>query len=73
MATFLLCDCDLGTGKALPPHLHYMAGLITRRDGSTEWVGGAITDERKEFVSMDIRMPVEELAALFGTPSEGEK
>lgn len=38
-------------------------------NGEEKWLGGALTDEQKMFVSMEINMPEEDAVALFSQPT----
>jgi len=64
------CNWGIEGVDELPPHYHYVAGLVEMPDGRKEWIGGAVGAmdglcEQKEFISMDLRIDRNDLIALI--------
>jgi hypothetical protein len=64
------CNWGIEGVDELPPHYHYVAGLVEMPDGRKEWLPGAIGNneglcEQKEFISMDLRIDRNDLIALI--------
>lgn len=70
----LLDTCNWGIEGVdeLPPHYHYVAGLVEMPDGRKEWIGGAIGNdsgpvEQREFISMDLRWDKDQLTSFINS------
>ncbi len=64
------CNWGIEGVDELPPHYHYVAGLVEMPDGRKEWLPGAIGNnecpcEQREFISMDLRIDRTDLIALI--------